>query len=231
MNVFFITPSRSFFDHQYRTTWMHSMVFHGTTDRTRLSQLDKPQSEQDPTSNGTECLSVLRSGTFVPDVWAPSTVDLVVAEHIANRLLQITKVQLRDVCFSKIVDLPMPALGSDVSWSRPGPIDPDQGLEQFPDSPELRKSIGKFKAINFPTIYKMRSHLGDKKRIRPNFGSYADGETFGNFSSKTVLFSNKFIQDNPLFWDEVFILREDVFSVIAPHIDRDYFWVAWKEVT
>lgn len=233
MNVFFLTPVSSFFfDHQYRTTWLHSIIYHGTVDYVKPKTLGNAVSECNPVPDYTSHLSVSRSGVFVPEIWAPNSVELVVSESIANQLSQISGIRFRDVAFSKLVDLPMPALGDDISWNRPGPINPDIEFNELPDRPEMRYKLGKFKAIACPRIYLIRKQIEDKQRLRLNFGSYADGEYVSKStkSSTSVLFSRNLIESSPIFWDDVFIFREDAFSIIAPHINRDYFWIAWKDI-
>jgi len=165
----------------------------------------------------------------VPDVWSPSSVDLVVSEPIANRLSEIPGVRFQDVCFLKVVDLPMPALGDSISWDRPGPIDPDRNFEDLADNAELRMQMGIFKAIACPVVYLIRKQLADKQRIKPNFGTYAGAQFVSARFSRTIIFSRALLGRFPIVWDSVFIIREDAFSIIAPHLNLDYFHLAWKE--
>lgn len=230
MNVFFLAPINSFFDHQYRTTWLHQIIFHGESDPVQKAPGNPPASGFIHIGEP-EYLSVTRSGRFVPEIWSPSSINFVVSESIATRLSQVAGVQFRDVRFSKIVDLPMPKIGDDICWgSRPGPIDPDTNFDTLPDSPELKDRMKKFYAVNRPIIYRLRKQLDDIERIKVNFGSYADGEHFSADGAKSILFSKKLLQSNAVLWDTVFIFREDAFAVIAPHLDRDHFWLAWKEI-
>lgn len=220
MQIYFIESKGVIHTQYWRTCAYHSSIFHGIASQPEtLDQMLLPPSL---TNQNREPYRIRRSGRFVPRIWMASS-SLIVADSVKQQLARLLNMDFLPVIFERLVDVPMPALG-DFSWyeriTYPPEPEPDYELKTSPDVPAFHQTIGRFWEVLSANLYELDSRPNDAKPVEVDFGSYAVKP------NENVLVSLSLLQKYPVVWSGITQVREDVFAIIAPFLDIDYFNIA-----
>lgn len=223
--IFFLTSNRQMPDASNRISILHTEVFHGVGNYPEADQLEKEGQDFPPipgiTNDYREPLHITRSGVFIPSVFILSG-SLVVSQEVFDKLKKINNIEGEPVIFEKLVDLPMPALG-DMSWytrDLPYSDDPDPVHEYdcLEDVPLLHKKAGAYYEILGAIRRDLPKDQWPLQTVKLNFGRYFSGWTYSDPEVSRAL-----LEKYPIISGVNIILRGDVFAIIAPYLDLDYF--------
>lgn len=222
MYIYIVTRAIPKYIANWRVSAAHSEIYHGhcVKDRDLGHYPRLTNSDRRP-------LRIMRSIGVVPRVQLPAR-QLIVDARLMSELSQIDGMQFLPVKFDRLVDLALPAIGD---FSKMGAfvdasIAGDVGLmyRSVPDLPVYYQSIGPFYQVLCAGLYDLKGEYNDFLQVDPDWGSYV-----GNSPSPcdvSVAMSKQY----PIVTAGPLIIREDAFKVIAPHLNLDYFAVAWADV-
>lgn len=226
--VFFLSKRFMLPDSSCRTGALHFEVFHGQGKFPLAEKICANSGDENtlvpiPAASNSyrEPLHLTRSGTCLPDIFCPNSF-LVVSVQVYEKIKNINGVVGEKVKFDKLVNLPMPALGDMSYYEREHPYrnDPDprneyrymRKLQIAPQDEPVYYHI-------LPAIPRdIAGKFNDLKDVSLDFGRYA-----GAIANKLEMISKKLIDKYPIYLSDCFVFREDVFRLIAPFIDLDYF--------
>ena len=207
----YIAP-RAGFEYNWRIGRQHSQVYHGISKW-----------------NGTmTALQVIRSGVYAPRCWWGEN-SLVVDARLAHLMESTFSISTFPVVFDKLVDLPMPALGTNLSHGK-GEAPEDDLLQELPDISELHSKIGVYRYL-VPEDYPRSTQQTDEKELPIKFGAY------NGVPDVTVRFSQSFGEAHPLVrFGAVLQLNETLFEFLCTHLTPDFFaikyllpWSYWRD--
>lgn len=231
--VFCVKDSMRMSDWSQRVGALHYFVYHGKATRPETDRQyhewhlmdEKPRFDSLPpypgvTNTNRERLHVTRSGTFVPSVFIPNFTEIVVSEDLFDGLHKLPNIEGLPVYFEKLVELSMPKLG-DFSWyDEEHPYEDPDPINEFDvrdDVADLHDHIG----IRYELLGARYQDLKNEYEFVDaplDFGNYCGGAP-----NQTEKLSWKAMEKYPLIGS---LMRPDLFSILAPHLDLDYFSVA-----
>ncbi len=209
-------------DMSCRVSALHKEVFHGQGNYPMSSTSEEEFKPVPAASNDyREPLHITRSGRFVPPIFMAGR-SLVVNETIFNELKKISGIVAEQVVFEKLVDLPMPALGDMSYYDRDlrykEDPHPRHEYEYLEDNQHFQESIGAYYSI----LSGIPRDLDDKeyewKTVNPTFSKYLRPSRYG-----TQKICHKVIEQFPVYRSGFLFVRQDVFQIIAPYLNLDYF--------
>lgn len=222
MHVYIITRAIPKYIANWRVSAAHSEIYHGHCVKDRdLGKYPKL------TNNDRRPLRIMRSIGIVPRVQMPAR-QLIVDAHLMSELSQIGGTQFLPVEFDRLVDIALPEVGdfSKMNAFVDAQIAGDTGLmyKSVPDHPDYYRSIGPFYQVLCAGLHDLKGDYSDFVQVKPEWGSYVGNNASPYDVSGTMSMRYPFVTTGPL------ILREDAFKIIAPHLNLDYFAVAWADV-
>ena len=206
----------------WRITTFHCAVYHGYAYYP--SEVGKAPGDKGgrPAVNNKnrERLHAWRSGRFVPEVFMPGGF-LIVSPRLADKLKKIPGMELVDVVFEHLVDVGMPRIG-DGSWSG-SPLqlrfpEPTDWFRTLPHVREFEPRVAGYQQVLAADLFELEERYPDARRYDVRFGSYPDSGV-----PIRDLLSQKVFQDYPVIFSGPLFMREEVFKIIAPYLDLDYF--------
>lgn len=232
--VFCVKDSMRMPDWSHRVGALHYYVYHGKATRPETDRQyhewhlmdEKPPFDSLPphpgvTNTNRERLHVVRSGAFVPPVFIPNFQEFIVSKDVFERASKLPNIEGLPVYFERLVDLPMPALG-DFSWYdravRPyRDPDPRHEFEIRDNIPALHTRIGIRYELLGSTYHDLKNEY-EFVDAPLDFGNYC-----GSAPNQTEKLSWKAMEKYPLIGS---LMRPDLFSILAPHLDLDHFSIA-----
>lgn len=224
--IFFVAMNVQMPDISNRIGALHWEVFHGQGRHPEADLIE----EQDPlgfppipgiTNDYREPLHITRSGVFIPPIFKISR-SLVVSQAVFDKIKHLKNIEGVPVVFEKLVDLPMPALG-DMSWytrDLPYADDPDplHEYEYLEDVPALHQKAGNYYEILGVIRRDLPKDEWELQSVKLNFGRY-----FSPTSIPAPELSNALLEKYPVISGSRVVLRGDLFAILAPYLDLDYF--------
>lgn len=209
-----------------RISALHAEVYHGQGEHPEANaSTEDPKPIPAVSNDYREPLHITRSGRFVPSLFLAGR-KLVVNERIYRKLRKIKNIVGEQVVFEKLVDLPMPKLGDMSYYDRDVPYKDDplpmHEYGYLDDVPEFHKKIGHYYEILPALPRDLLDAEIEWKEVLPNFGSYP-GTTMAACKPKKI--AREVMERFPIYKSGIWFLRQDIFTIIAPHLDLDYFAV------
>ncbi|MEZ6147532.1 MAG: hypothetical protein R3B91_19330, partial [Planctomycetaceae bacterium] len=217
-----------------RVSQYHSRVFHGLSHYVNRGVVPRWQWRSPAKTNtNRELVHVSRSGALVPDVFGARIFELIVSERVRKRLQNVPEIEFNPVVFERLVDVPMPPLG-DFTWCELEPdgnspddpeskLNPDYEFTHLPDIEEYHQTIGPYYSLLAPNIHDIIDEYNDTEEVMLHWGEYH--KVGVGKSSKPVSLSLKLLKQCPIIRSDAHIFRDDVFGLIAPFLDLDYYAV------
>ena len=216
MTRFYGIEEITFFGNSNQISEFHYVMFHGLAERPGA---EKYTPEEHGFGRGAGLpLSITRPGVFFPPLCMPQS-NLVVNRELATALRRISNISLLPVGFASLFDVKYKK--GDASWYDEGmmPGDPDEFARNAPDERARFEPIPEFFEVLSERYQDVHDKFDDRKRFRlkavsSNFRPRAEFEA-----------SDEMFKLHPIIWNRFTIVSEEVFEVIEPHIDRDFFSV------
>lgn len=208
-----------------RISILHTEIFHGLGNHPEADQREREGQDFPPipgiSNNYREPLHLTRSGTFIPAIFIVSG-SFVVSREVFGKIKHVNNVEGEPVVFEKLVDLPMPALG-DMSWytrDLPYSDDPDpvHEYDYLEDDPLLHQKVGTYYELLGANRRDLPKDQWPLQKVTLNFGRY-----FSGWMSSYAEVSKTVLERYPIIAGASIILRGDIFEIIAPYLDLDYF--------
>jgi hypothetical protein len=203
-------------------------MFHGSIERKNR----RPQSTVSHWK-GADDLSdpvhVKRNGRIVPDIVCPLQC-LMVSTVVSGKLAPFPNILFVPVVFDRLVDYEFRAgdfsFQQDKRLRRIVHASSLEGLfDLFPDVRDLHATVGPYHEVVVERLWKVLEQFKPLRTI-----SVSSDLTYTPRRTELQL-NERLVQAYPVIWTEVgYMFREDVFRVIDPHLDRDYFHVTQLEV-
>jgi hypothetical protein len=206
-----------------RITPFHCAVFHGLIQRAGFTPVETSIKAPFPSPfNGYRIeLEIIRSGRIFPDIVLPVG-TLLVTERVKAKWETIAHIELLETRTIKLVDLPMPNIG-DLSWNdRMFPIvdstHPHCAFYADEDEPGLHRAAPAYWEVLLPTTAMLADNYRTAEERIVSFSSDdSDDEPV------SVLLSKVMLQEWPIVWWDVPIVRDDVLDLVAPYCDWNFF--------
>lgn len=166
--------------------------------------------------------SIVRSGTRVPDIFAPGLV-WIVSEAVRECLRTTTNVDCFAVQFEKIFD--MDFREGDFSWyDDPMRKQPPALFDDLPEAPELRWHLGSYYELIIARNHVVGQHFPSSKRLPVDLSdAYVGG---GNME---IWGCAELLEEYPMTREDgTHFVRSDIFELLEEYLHPDYFLV--KEV-
>ncbi|SRR5260370_26925755 len=192
----------------------HYVMFHGRYD---ADAPDHPTSH-DLSTDMSRHIPISRNGTTIPDIFEPRA--LVISHAVARKMESFPNVGFRPVIFTKLVDYPYRAGDFSFYEDNTPQVFAHAGkfLNRLPDVPELHKRAGKYFEMIVPRLQDIAPRYDDTTDFKIQVPGSALYE-------RTAALSKTLLRDYPAVWKGYNIFSEEVFAVLKPHIDWDYFAV------
>ena len=201
----------------------HLRVFHGDLSyESRIrddGQVDPKWRRPSLLNDSRELPHVTRSGEFVPEIFGMS--DLMISPKVHERIKSFPGIDFQSVVFETLVDAPMPPLGDFSSILERNPDHVEEEYRSLPDVPRYHESIGTYRSILAPTIGELRETFPDTQEVSPVWGRYFRASKLDRVSFSRSYFETGAIVRGGSAW----VLREDIFTAIAPFLDLDYYLI------
>jgi hypothetical protein len=214
MHFYTVTVASNFINRPLLSEF-HASMFHGLAERE--GRVHPHDAKVWASSSVVNPLVVSRTVCNVPDISQPST-HLVVSERIANSLKTFKNIRLVPVVFKRLVDVEYKT--GDMSWqSQWGTRDPNSLLRELPEADVTKRNIG--------TFYEMLTYrLNDVSGQYPTAASIViEQRTPPMQVTEDISISKEMLADYPSLWWGSVIMSEELFAVLDPHLDRDFFIV------
>lgn len=211
----------SFFGNTDQILEFHYVMFHGLAHRQVPIEHKHTPREWGHTGYGPILpLSIIRPGTFFPMLCQPDK-NLVVREELALSLEQVPNVELVPVDFEKLFEIRY-AKG-DMWWYEQGraPLDPTRFAREVNDQREKFSAIPKCYEVLSTRLLDVESVYREQRSVRCKVVNKMY-EWCAEFAISDAMCS-----DHPILWNGgLTILSEPIFSILEPHLDRDFFSVS-----
>ena len=171
-------------------------------------------------------MHIRRSGTFVPPLFSPTPGQLAVTDTVRDAIERATEnVQFLQMKVDKVVDLVVAkgdfSMREAALADRYGP-NLDTLLDRLPDIPGLHEQIGPFYEVIVPRASDRVSEFTDSANVDIDIHLGPDQTDRLTTTVSTEMLETYPIVGAPkLCW----VVRDDVFEILDPFIDRDYYIV------
>jgi hypothetical protein len=222
MNVHFIYK----FTSSARINVFHYCMFHGEARRRGLPEHKNPCHHLG--DELTEPIELSRPGTRVPDIFMPRT-NLIVSEDVRRVLAPFSGIVFYPVVFSKLIDCTYKA--GDLSYydthefhKDPRKHDPEKLIARMPDVPAFHEATAKYFEIVSPWHETLLGTAGNAVMDVPIRVIYLGDEYTSHLQlSEPLLRAYPIIASGMADCGPGIIIRSDVYQVLFPHFDWDYF--------
>jgi hypothetical protein len=199
----------------------HADMFHGLAERDgrEYPSDTKVWADSPPASP----LLISRTVHGIPEISRPSS-HLVVSERIVTKLQSIRNIRLAPVQFKRLVDIQWQKgdMSYETKWNHPR--DPLDLLRRLPDVRKFHRQIGTFFEVQ---TYRWQDIVGgypSAREITVEQGTPPLPET------EVIRVSSEMLRDFPMFKRKAIFVHPDIFDILDPHLDRDFFLVRRYEV-
>ena len=199
----------------------HSVMFHGDGRRpgSLLARYTLGDDLEHP-------MHIRRSGTFVPPLFSPTPGRLAVTDTVRDSIARVTEnVQFLRIEVDKVVDLAVAkgdfSMREAALADRYGP-NLDTLLDRLPDIPGLHEQIGPFYEVIVPRASDRVNEFSHANIV--DIGLYMgprDDDCLTTHICTDMLEVYPIVSAPKLCW----VVRDDVFEILDPFIDRDYYIV------
>lgn len=194
----------------------HHVMFHGVAERPG-AQKYTPE-EYGVGRGATLPLSIARPGNFFPPVCMPQS-NLVVNSDIAAALRKIENIRLLPVTFASLFEIRY-AKG-DMWWYEHGQHqDPTEFARKAPNKRHKFDPVPDYFEVIAVRYQDVQVNLDKCHRFRltPVRSDLAEDADFRA--------SDSLFDQCPVIWNGFTIIAENVFRILEPHLDRDFFSVS-----
>lgn len=208
-----------------RVSGFHMCVYHGCCKYLGESEEKEGTGEwkRPALSNSNrERLHVSRSGRFVPPVWCPNSVEIVVSSAVKQRLSKLKGIEFQPVVFERLVDIPLPPIGdaSDEAQGLYVRTEMAEKIATLPDIEAYHRDIGEYFKVLMPQYYDISDSIDDERPVELQFGRYYRSV------SPTIPLSVTLLGRHAMYRQgTTFCLTEEAFELLSPSLDLDYFLI------
>ena len=203
-----------------RTSHMHAMIYHGTSDFVEMAE-DTSWRSPGLFTKQRQRMHVSRSGRFVPDVFSPYGVELVVSNHVRERLARLKGVDFEPVVFEYLIDLELPPIGELGDDELIADTQRKQLIHKFSDVPDFHAAVGDYWHVIMPSVVDLEPQYTNVQELHPAFSRYS------RRSTPSVRLDFRMLDEYPIIMahSRTICLSTQAFSLIAPHLDFDFYAV------
>lgn len=210
MNFYFISEIRTLPGNRDKLNWFEAMMFHG-------KQL-LPFRDADPrVLIQRPVLCLWRNTYYVPKLFAPHNVDLIVHDDLAQKLKDSLGVLNQPVIFGKCFECPYQA-GRHTTWDR-WPAEWDEEDEFILSLPDSKPPPEQYFELLVPRTEDVVLPDAEMVTLPERFDGRQD-----------VPLSSKMMKEHPITWSSGYIMSERAAKLCLPVIDRTYFDVSEHSV-
>jgi hypothetical protein len=217
MKFYTITAASNFLQRPLISSF-HAAMFHGLAERGGKEYPHDPVVWAN--TDSFDPLLISRTIRGVPEISQPSG-DLVVSQRLAEKLRRFRNIRLAPVQFKRLVDVNYQK-GDDSwfdEWGELGSKAPEEILRTQPDVPEFHDRIGAFFEVQTYRLNDIVNRYPSAKEITIETG------TPPLHNTEVIRLSPELLTDYPMVWWSDIIVNPEVFDILDPHLDRDFFVV------
>lgn len=226
MNTYFIAKQADA-PPSTRVTVQHLVIFHGVGTYPDRNSPDWVRPSPRNTSRGP--LHIIRSGRYVPPVFAPTAIDFAINDSVRRKLVKHVKtIEFGEVVFEHLVDVEMMPLGASSIDGEATRVSTDT-LLMSEDVAEFHETVGRYSTILAPSPSSPEySDVDDYQEVDgPIWGS-----CFSRLPGRGCRVSTTLLKEYGLHLapGAGIAMREDVFEIIIPFVDLDCFKIAFSDL-
>jgi hypothetical protein len=212
--IFYTITAASNFLERPRIKAFHAGMFHGLAKRDKFYPNDT--TEWADSNAAATPLSIYRTVHGIPPICKPST-HLIVNEALANKLLGVPNIQVARVTFARLADI-FWQKGDDSWFDKWGETDSFTLLTKQPNVPSIRAPLDFFEIRTY-RLNDILPHFTSAKEIAIEHGTPPLHEGI------SIRLSSQMLTEYPMLWWYGVIVNAEVFQILGPQLDQDFFVV------